>query len=63
ELIGRDRDHYQEIAVALASDTARVAVLRNDLRSRMIASPLCDAPAFARKLEGVYRELFARVQS
>lgn len=55
ELIAHSEDEYVRIAVALATDLPRLAALRRGLRDRMAASPLCDGPAFARKLEGTYR--------
>ena len=57
EFIAADRESYLATAIALASDAGKLTALRRELRPRMAASPLCDAPAFARKLEGVYRDL------
>jgi predicted O-linked N-acetylglucosamine transferase (SPINDLY family) len=51
ELVAETEDRYVEIAAALAGDPARRADLRKGLRERMAASPLRDAPAFARKFE------------
>ena len=59
ELVAHDPDEYVEIAARLASDPAALANLRSGLRARMAASPLCDAPAFARKLEAAYRRLWS----
>jgi protein O-GlcNAc transferase len=58
DLIARTTKEYVEKAVALALDPDRLADLRRDLRGRMRASPLCDAPRFARALEGAYREMW-----
>lgn len=54
-LIAHTEDEYVRIAVELASDLPRLAAVRRGLRDRMKASPLCDGPAFARKLEAAYR--------
>ncbi|MFI4977042.1 MAG: tetratricopeptide repeat protein, partial [Caulobacterales bacterium] len=60
ELIARDAQAYVDIAARLAGDPARLAELRATLRPRMAASPLTDAPAFARKLERAYRQMWTR---
>ena len=60
EFLARDGDDYVRISVALAADRARLAGLRGELRRRLLASPLVDAPAFARKLEAAYRSLWRR---
>ena len=50
---------YIETAVSLANDFSRRAQLRRELRSRMLASRLCDGPAFARAVEGAYRRMWS----
>jgi protein O-GlcNAc transferase len=60
ELVARTPDDYVRIAVGLSQDLDRLAELRGGLRSRMKASPLMDAPRFARNLEGAYREIWRR---
>ena len=47
ETIAHDLDEYVELAVSLAGDLPRLAVLRAGLRERMAASPLCDGKRFA----------------
>jgi protein O-GlcNAc transferase len=51
DLAAPDIDVYVETAVTLAGDPARLEYLRGTLRERMRASPLCDAPRFARDFE------------
>ena len=58
ELIAANADDYIRIAVQLAADTARLAELRATMRGRMAASPLMDAPRFARNVEHAYREMW-----
>ena len=53
--VARSIDEYVALAVAAAADVPKLARLRAELRPRMLASPLCDAPAFVRGLEDVYR--------
>lgn len=60
EWIARTEDEYVEIAVALCSDLPQLANLRTGLREEMKAGPLMNEPAFARKVEAAYREMFAK---
>jgi predicted O-linked N-acetylglucosamine transferase (SPINDLY family) len=45
--VAPDVDGYVELAVARAADLPALRRLRAELRPRMQASPLCDAPRFA----------------
>lgn len=58
ELIAASAPDYLRLATGLAADPGRRAVLRRDLRSRLAASPLCDASAFVPRLEQAYRGLW-----
>jgi protein O-GlcNAc transferase len=49
---------YLDIAATLAADRDRLIDLRRSLRPRVAASPLCDGPAFARKIEVAYRTMW-----
>ena len=53
-------DEYLQIAQDLARDLPRLAALRATLRERMRASPLMDAPRFARHVEAAYRSAWQR---
>jgi predicted O-linked N-acetylglucosamine transferase (SPINDLY family) len=55
DLVAQSEETYVETAVALAGDMERLAKLRSELRPAMAASPLCDAPGFARNMENAYR--------
>ena len=44
--------------MALAKDLPALAALRGELRTRLAASPLLDAPAFAADVEAAYRALW-----
>jgi protein O-GlcNAc transferase len=57
ETIARNLDEYVELAVSLAGDLPRLAVLRAGLRERMAASPLCDGKRFASNLMSMLRGL------
>ncbi|MFN0010219.1 MAG: tetratricopeptide repeat protein [Phycisphaerales bacterium] len=52
EWVARTEGEYVEKAVALATDPARLAALRGELRPRVLASALCDGAALARAFEG-----------
>jgi protein O-GlcNAc transferase len=60
EMIAGTPEQYVQIAVRLANDRSRLAELRGTLRQRIQASPLMDAPRFARNVEAVYREMWHR---
>jgi predicted O-linked N-acetylglucosamine transferase (SPINDLY family) len=48
--VAPDLAGYQELAVRAAADLPALAALRQGLRARMKASPLCDGPRFGRNL-------------
>ena len=60
ELVAASPEEYVSVATALARDVERLSVLRAGLRSRLQASPLGDAPRFARHLEAAYRTVWAQ---
>jgi predicted O-linked N-acetylglucosamine transferase (SPINDLY family) len=53
-------DEYVELAVSVAGDLPRLAMLRANLRQRMAASPLCDGKRFATNLASMLREVWER---
>jgi hypothetical protein len=60
ELVAFSEEDYVRIAAQLAHDLPRLAELRATLRPRMQASPLMDAPRFARNMEAAYRTMWQR---
>jgi predicted O-linked N-acetylglucosamine transferase (SPINDLY family) len=58
ELVAATPSEYAEIAAKLAADLPRVTELRAGLRQRMAASPLMDAPGFARDFEAACRNVW-----
>jgi predicted O-linked N-acetylglucosamine transferase (SPINDLY family) len=58
ELVAASPDQFVQIAVDLASDLPHLAELRRTLRARMQASPLMDAPRFARNIEAAFRRMW-----
>jgi protein O-GlcNAc transferase len=49
---------YLALAAELASDPSRLAALRNELRARLAASPLCDHRGVTRELEAAYQTMW-----
>jgi protein O-GlcNAc transferase len=56
--IAADEDGYVAKAAAFANDLPALATLRAGLREQLLASPLCDAPRFARNLEEALRGMW-----
>ena len=51
DLVARSAEQYVDVAAKLIRDAERLASLRRDLRARLEASPVMDAPLFARDFE------------
>ncbi|WEY38670.1 tetratricopeptide repeat protein [Paraburkholderia sp. SUR17] len=60
EWIATDDDDYVARAVAFARDLPALAARRAGLRERIVGSPLCDAPRFARNLEAAFAQMWER---
>lgn len=58
DCIATTPETYIDRAVSLAADLPALAHLRADLRRRMLASPLCDAPRFGRSLGTALRRVW-----
>jgi predicted O-linked N-acetylglucosamine transferase (SPINDLY family) len=56
-LIAKDAEEYVAIATALAQDLESLASLRQNLRQRFAASPMCDGERYTRALEAGYRQI------
>jgi protein O-GlcNAc transferase len=61
--IAQDADAFVRIAAGLVRDPQRLASIRQDLRRRMLASPLCDGVRLARQIEALCRDIWSRVVS
>ncbi|MBM3546511.1 MAG: tetratricopeptide repeat protein [Alphaproteobacteria bacterium] len=58
DLVADDRAGYVVRTIALANDRNKLATLRTGLRGRVAASPLCDAPGYARSFWAALRRLW-----
>ncbi|MEW6330081.1 MAG: hypothetical protein AB1560_01340 [Pseudomonadota bacterium] len=58
ELIARTPEEYIAITTSLARNLEDLARLRSELRDRLLASPLTDAPRFTRNLEQAYHNMW-----
>lgn len=58
EWIAADADDYLRLATQLTGDLPRLAKIRAGLREKLLASPLCDAPRFARNFEIALRGMW-----
>jgi predicted O-linked N-acetylglucosamine transferase (SPINDLY family) len=60
EWIASDPEDYVARAVWHASDLQRLAALRTGLRQQVLASPIFDAPRFARHFESALRGMWEK---
>ena len=60
ELVALSEESYLQMAAQLAGDLSRIAALCATLRARMLASPLMDAPRFARNVELALQSIWGR---
>lgn len=60
ELVTRTEDAYVALAVALATDRARLTRLRVGLRERMLASPMTDHARLAGEVAKAFRAMWIR---
>ena len=56
DLVAHTDEEYVRLAAALAGDAGRLRELRESLRDRLLASPLCDGVTFTRDLETFYHQ-------
>jgi predicted O-linked N-acetylglucosamine transferase (SPINDLY family) len=59
QLIAQSPQDYIKIAASLARSPQDLALLKSGLRQKLLSSPLCDAPSFARKMEDTFHKMLA----
>jgi predicted O-linked N-acetylglucosamine transferase (SPINDLY family) len=57
--IAQSEDDYVAKATQFAADASQLQALRSGLRAQVVASPLCDAPRFAKHLEDALHGMWA----
>ena len=60
QLVARSAADYRVLVADLARDPEQLQRWRADLRQTMRNSPLCDAPAYTRALEDIYRGIWRK---
>jgi predicted O-linked N-acetylglucosamine transferase (SPINDLY family) len=58
DLVAKTDEEFIDIAVNLAENLPRLTELRSSLRTRMRASPICDAKGWTRAIEAAYRKMW-----
>ena len=61
--IASDKEDYVCKAISFSSDLEKLAALRQRLRDRLLHSPLCDAPRFARFFEEAMFQMWDQVKA
>jgi predicted O-linked N-acetylglucosamine transferase (SPINDLY family) len=56
--IAKDKNEFIEKAVALASDRPKLRRIRETLRQKISASPLCNGPAYTRNVEIAFQSMW-----
>jgi predicted O-linked N-acetylglucosamine transferase (SPINDLY family) len=63
ELIAATPVHYEQLAIALASDPQRLARIRQRLAAQRLTAPLFNTRLSTRHLETAYSEIYERYQA
>jgi len=58
--VATDPEDYVKRASMQTADVKRLAALRSVLRQKLLASPICDAPRFARHFEHALRRMWSK---
>lgn len=63
ELIASTPEQYEELAVSLAANPQRLAVIRQKLAQNRLKTPLFDVRLFGKHLEAAYTKIYERYQA
>jgi protein O-GlcNAc transferase len=63
ELITHSQGEYEKTAIDLATDPARLALIKDKLARNRMSAPLFNTKAFTRNIEAVYTAMYQRYQA
>ncbi len=63
EMITETPQAYEDLAIALSQDPARLASIRQKLAQNRATAPLFDTPRFTRHIEDAFLQMYARAQA
>ena len=63
EMIAQTLQAYEDLAVALSQDPARLAHIRRKLAQNRATAPLFDTPRFTKHIEDAFLKMYARAQA
>jgi predicted O-linked N-acetylglucosamine transferase (SPINDLY family) len=63
ELVTTTREQYENTAIQLASDPARLSELKGRLERSRLTMPLFDTEQFTKHLEDAYTQMYERYQA
>ena len=63
DLVGQGLEDYISLAIGLANSPDRLLNLRQNMRSRLQGSAVCDTRSFARNMERLYEQMFMALPS
>lgn len=62
ELITTSQEQYEALAIELATNPLRLAVIKEKLAKNRLTTPLFDTPLFTKNLEVAYIKIYKRYQ-
>jgi predicted O-linked N-acetylglucosamine transferase (SPINDLY family) len=63
ELITTGPDHYEHLAIDLATNTQKIKAIKDKLKSNRLSERLFDTPLFSKHLEAAYTKIFEKYQA
>jgi predicted O-linked N-acetylglucosamine transferase (SPINDLY family) len=60
ELITSSQEHYEALAIELATNPAKLKVIKAKLEANRLTTPLFDTPRFTKHLEDAYTKMYER---